>query len=213
MSDVRTFTINEEGFTVIEALIALSLGVSVISVVLSTLHIASNAAKRAVAVAAEAEEFARAGSVLAGDALHALKLRDSRGELIFTGQPLAVSFPATPRLPGAAPLVLRYDLRPAPDGIDLVRSETVLLAGGAPGPTSAGLTVWLGFGKWELRYLDDSSVWRRDWMVDGMPRAIGLVALNAPQRVELVGAFLQIVEPECALGPGPMCSLSEEVFP
>lgn len=204
---------DEDGFTLIEALIALALGVSVVAVVLSTLHIASNGATRAVAVAAEAEAFARAGSVLAGDAMHALKLRDARGAVIFQGKPLAVSFPATPRFAGTAPLVLRYYLRPAVDGTDLVRSEAVLLAEGSPGPAGAGQTVWHGAGQWEMRYLDDKSNWRRDWSGADLPRAFGLVALNAPLTVELVGAFPALIEPECALGPGPNCSLPAEAFP
>lgn len=204
---------DEDGFTLIEALIALTLGVSVITVVLSTLHIASNGAARAVAVAAEAETFARAGAVLAGDATHALRLRDARGEVIFTGQPLRVSFAATPRFAAATPVVLRYELRPALDGTDLVRAEAALLAEGSPGPFGTGQVIWHGQGPWELRYLDDKTTWRRDWGGKDLPRAFGLVALNAPQAVELAGVLPALIEPDCALGPGPKCSLPAEVFP
>jgi type II secretory pathway component PulJ len=204
---------DEGGFTLIEALVALALGVSVVAVVLSTLRIASNGATRAVAVAAEAETFARAGAVLVGDAMHALKLRNARGTAIFTGQPLQVSFPATPRFVRAVPLIVRYDLRPAVNGTDLVRSEAALLAEGLPGPASPGQTIWHGAGQWELRYLDDKSAWRRDWSLADLPRAFGLVALNAPQTVELVAAFPALVEPECALGPGEACSLPATAFP
>ena len=76
---------DEAGFTLIEALVALTLGVSVAAIVLSTLHIASYGATRALSVAAETEAFARAGAILSGDALHGLKLRDAQGEVIFRG--------------------------------------------------------------------------------------------------------------------------------
>lgn len=206
-------TSDEAGFTLIEALIALVLGVSVVAVVLSTLRIASNGATRAVSVAAEAEAFATAGAVLTGDVRHGLKLRTAQGEVIFTGQPLAVSFPTTPRFAGGGPLILRYNLRPAADGTDLVRLEAPMLATGAPGPAGVGQTIWHGAGSWELRYLDDKSTWRRDWTGADLPRAFGLAALNAPQTVELVGSFALLIEPDCALGPGPNCSLPAEVFP
>ena len=204
---------DEAGFTLIEALVALTLGVSVATIALSTLHIASNGASRSVSVAAEAEAFARAGAVLSEDALHALKLRNARGEVIFRGQPTVVSFPATSLFGGSSPVVLRYDLRSGVDFTDLVRSEAALLSGGAPGQFGASQTVWHGAGQWELRYLDDKTTWRRDWSEPGLPRAFGLVSLNASQALELVGAFPLLIETYCALGPGPQCSLPEEVFP
>ncbi|MBI1171975.1 hypothetical protein GC209_11275 [bacterium] len=204
---------DEAGFTLIEALVALTLGVSVVAVVLSTLHIASSGAARSVSVAAEAEAFARAGAVLAGDAGHGLKLRNAQGDVIFRGQPTDVSFPATPRLDAAAPVLLRFELRATADGTDLMRLEAPLLAEGSPGPFGAGQVIWHGAGAWELRYLDDKTAWRRDWSGADLPRAFGLVALNAPQTVELVAAFPLLAEPDCALGPGPKCSLPPEVFP
>ncbi len=204
---------DEAGFTLIEALVALTLGMSVTGIVLSTLHIASNGATRSVSVAAEAEAFARAGAILSGDALHGLKLLDARGEVIFSGQPTIVSFPTTSLFGGSAPVVLRYELRPGIDFTDLVRSEAALLSGGAAGPFGAGQTIWHGVGKWELRYLDDKTTWGRDWSGSGLPRAFGLVSLNAPQTLKLVVAFPLLIEAHCALGPGPQCSLPEEVFP
>ena len=202
---------DEAGFTLIEALVALALGVSVVAVVLSTLHIASNGATRAVSVAAEAEGFARAGAVLAGDARHSLLLRDGRGDVVFHGTPQNVTFPAVARF-GGGPVVLKFDLRPAVASTDLTRSEAVWLAEG-PGPMGLGQNVWHGPGPWEFRYLDDKGAWLREWTAKGLPRAFGLVALTAPQAVELVAAFPDLMEPDCALGPGPYCSLAAGVFP
>jgi len=204
---------DEEGFTLIEALVALALGVSVVAVVLSTLHIAASGATRAGSIAAEAEGFARAGAVLAADAQHALHLRDAQGNTVFNGQPLSVSFPMVPRFGGAGPRLVRYDLLSLTDGTTLQRSEASLLASGAPGPFGPAQSIWHAAGPWELRYLDDKSVWRRDWSGPGLPRAFGLVSLNAPQTVELVAAIPALIEPECALGPGPDCSLAAGVFP
>jgi type II secretory pathway pseudopilin PulG len=202
---------DEDGFTLIEALVALALGVSVVAVVLSTLHIASNGATKAVSVAAEAESFARAGSVLASDARHGLLLRNGRGDVVFTGKPQSTTFPAVSRF-GGARMVLEFDLRPAVDATDLTRSEAVWLAEGA-GPMGLGQPIWRGPGAWEFRYLDDKGAWLREWTAQGLPRAFGLVSLTAPQTVELVAAFPDLMEPDCALGPGPKCSLSAEVFP
>ncbi len=202
---------DEDGFTLIEALVALALGVSVVAVVLSTLHIASNGATKAVSVAAAAEGFARAGAVLSGDARHGLLLRDAKGNVFFHGQPQSVTFPAVARS-GGAPAVLKFDLRPAVDGTDLTRAKAVWLAGG-PGPTGPGQAIWHGPGAWEFRYLDDKGAWLRAWTAQGLPRAFGLVALNAPQTVELAAAFPDLMEPDCALGPGPKCSLAFGVFP
>jgi type II secretory pathway pseudopilin PulG len=202
---------DEDGFTLIEALVALALGVSVVAVVLSTLHVASNGATKAVSVAAEAEGFARAGSVLAGDARHGLLLRDGRGDVVFHGKPQKATFPAVSRS-GLAPVVLEFDLRPAVDGTDLTRSEAVWLTEG-PGPVGLGQAIWRGPGAWEFRYLDDKGAWLREWTAQGLPRAFGLVALTAPQTVELVAAFPDLMEPDCALGPGPKCSLASGVFP
>lgn len=203
--------VDEDGFTLIEALVALALGVSVVAVVLSTLHVASNGAAKAVSVAAEAEGFARAGVVLAGDARHGLLMRDGRGAVIFHGQPQSVIFPSAARS-GGTPVVLEFDLRPAVAGTDLTRAEAVMLAE-APGPMGLGQPIWRGPGAWEFRYLDDKGAWLREWTAQGLPRAFGLISLNAPQAVELVAAFPDLMEPDCALGPGPKCSLAAGVFP
>ena len=203
---------DEDGFTLIEALVALALGVSVVAVVLSTLHMASNGAAKAVRVAAEVEGFARAGAVLAGDARHGLRLADGRGALVFQGQPLRVMFPALPR-DGGGPVVLDYAWRPALGGSDLTRVEAAVLAEGAAGPFGQAQTIFHANGPWEFRYLDAKGIWRREWAAPGLPRAFGLVALAAPQSVELVAEFPDLAEPDCALGPGPACSLLAEVFP
>lgn len=203
---------DEDGFTLIEALVALALGVAVVAVVLSTLRIASGGAARSVAVAAEVESFARAGALLAGDARHALALRDARGAAIFAGQPQSLTFVALPRS-GAGPVMLRFVLVPGGDGSDLIRAEAAVLATGDPGPFGAGLAIWHGPGAWEFRYLDAKGQWRRDWSGPQMPQAFGLAARNAPQTVELVASFPALIEPDCATGPGPGCSLLAGVFP
>ena len=62
----------EEGVTLVEALVALVLGAAVLAAVLSTVRIAAKGADRARAASADAEGFARAGAILAGDAAHAV---------------------------------------------------------------------------------------------------------------------------------------------
>ncbi len=203
----------EAGFTLIEALVALSLGVAVVVVVLSTLHIASNGAARAVSTAAQAESFARAGAILAGDAQHGLRVRDGAGAVLFDGQAQSLSFPYTARFAAGTPALLRYDLVSAEGGTDLLRAEAVLLAQGAAGPFAPAQPIWHGAGLWEFRYLDAAGGWQREWSDPDPPRAFGLVSLIAPQAVELVASFPDLIEAECALGPSPDCSLPAEVFP
>ena len=201
---------NEDGFTLIEALVALALGVSVVAVVLSTLHVASTGAGKAVAVAAEAEGFARAGAVLAGDARHSLLRRDDSGNVIFTGRPETVAFPALSRADGA-PVLVEFALRPAMAGMTLTRAEAPLLAEGA-GQAGLALAIWQAPDGWEFRFLDDKGNWLREWTAKGLPHAFGLVALTAPQAVELIAAFPDLMEPACTRGPGPSCSLAQGVF-
>lgn len=198
-------------FTLIEALVALSLGVAAV-VVLSTLHIASNGATRAAATATEVEGFAGAGALMAGDAAHGLLLRDADGALVFKGQPHSVRFPALARFSNQR-VDLRYDLMPSHGATSVLRAEAPLLGGGGPDPFGATQAVWQGPGVWELRYLDAKGAWLRDWTGPDLPRAFGLVAVTAPITVELVAAFPGHVEPDCALGPGPACSLAAGVFP
>ena len=203
----------EAGSTLIEALVALSLGVAVVVVVLSTLHIASNGAARAVSAAAQAESFARAGAILAGDAQHGLRVRDGTGAVLFDGQAQSLNFPYMSRFTPGTPALLRYALVPAQGGTDLTRAEAVLLAQGAAGPFAAAQPIWHGAGLWEFRYLNAAGAWQRDWSDPDPPHAFGLVSLNAPQAVELVATFPDLIEAECALGPTPDCRLPAEVFP
>ena len=203
----------EDGFTLIEALVALALGVAVVVVVLSTLHIASNGAARAVSAAAQAESFARAGAILAGDAQHGLRVRDGTGAVLFDGQAQSLNFPYMSRFTPGTPALLRYALVPAQGGTDLTRDEAVLLAQGAAGPFAAAQPIWHGAGLWEFRYLNAAGAWQRDWSDPDPPHAFGLVSLNAPQAVELVATFPDLIEAECALGPTPDCRLPAEVFP
>lgn len=218
-------TRDEAGFTLIEALVALALGVAVVAVVLATLHLAAGGARRALEVAAQTEAFERAGALLAGDARHALLMPQA---LAFRGAPLQVRFAALPRF-GGAPVALSYDLRPVAGGLTrLTRSEAPLLAQG-PGAFGAAQPVWLADGPWEFRFLDARGTWVRAWTGGGaaggtgaergagtgpdLPRAFGLVALSAPQTVELVAEFPPLMAPDCARGPGPGCALGPEVFP
>lgn len=203
----------EAGFTLIEALVALALGLAVVVVVLSTLHIASNGAARAVAAASQAESFARTGSILAGDAQHGLRVRDAAGAVLFDGQAHSLTFPYMARFSLGTPALLQYDLVPAQGGTDLMRAEAVLLAQAATGPLGQAQPIWHAPGLWEFRYLDTDGTWQRDWSGPDLPRAFGLVALTAPQAVELVAAFPDLIEADCALGPGPACHLAAEVFP
>lgn len=203
---------DEEGFTLIEALVALALGVAVVAVVLSTLRIAAGMAARAVASAAEVDGFARAGALLAGEARHALAWRDAQGKPVFAGQPQDLRFAALSR-GGLGPVVVRLTLVPGGDGSDLIRAEAPVLASGAPGPFAAGQGIWHAPGAWQFRYLDAKRQWRRDWQGPDLPRAFGLVALNAPQTVELAASFPALIAADCATGPGSGCSLDAGVFP
>lgn len=203
----------EAGFTLIEALVALALGMAVVVVVLSTLRIASNGAARAVAVAEQVESFARTGAILAGDAQHGLLVRTAAGAVLFDGQAQSVIFPYVARFTQSMPSVLRFSLVPAQGGSDLTRAEAVLLAQGAAGPFAAAQPIWHGAGLWEFRYLNAAGAWQRDWSDPDPPHAFGLVSLNAPQAVELVATFPDLIEAECALGPTPDCRLPAEVFP
>lgn len=205
--------VDEAGFTLIEALVALALGVAVVAVVLSTLHIASTGATRAVTVAAEAEAFARAGSVLAGDAQHGLLVRDASGAAQFQGHPRSLTFPAMARFHPGERIILRFDLSADGAGSDLMRTEQVLLAQGASGPATAPQPIWRGAGVWEFRYLGPDGSWLREWTQLDPPRAFGLVSVAAPQAVELVAAFPDLIEAACALGPGPDCRLDPVIFP
>ena len=213
---------SEAGFTLVEALVALLLGAMVVSVVLSTVKIGAAAARRAEAAGQGADAFARAGAIIAGDALHARSLAAPEGPL-FTGGPRAVTFAAAPRpAPGdgpfpAAPVLLRYDLRHDPDGSTLLRAQAPLDADNRPGAFAAPVTLWRAVGPAEFRYLDAQGRWRPQWdparQARAMPRAIAVVTQGDGALPRLVGLIPDLVEPACALGPGAGCTLPAEAFP
>ena len=202
----------EAGFTLIEALVAMALGMAVVVIVLSTLQIASKGSSRAVRVASEAESFARAGAILAGDAQHAMMVLDRSGAVLFEGQAQTLMFPYMARFAHGTPALLQYVLVPTKGGTDLMRAEAVLLEQGDTGPFAPAQPLWHAPGQWEFRYLNKDGTWQQDWTEPDLPRAFGLVALDTPDAVELVASFPDLIEVECALGTGTNCRLSAEVF-
>jgi type II secretory pathway pseudopilin PulG len=209
----------EAGFTLIEALVALALGAMVVGVVLSTVKTGALSAARARSAGDTAEAFARAGSVLAGDALHALRVRTTQGGL-FSGGPRIVTFAQTPRPLASrnafpsAPIMLRYELRPGDTGFALWRAEATLSRDGEIGSFGEALLIWQSEGPAEFRYLADSTHWVSRWQSsDTMPRAFGIATPHDNALPRLVAEFPDLIEPTCAAGPGPTCSLPPEAFP
>lgn len=209
----------EDGFTLIEALVALALGVMVVAVVLSTVKTAALAASRSRAAVSDAEGFARAGTILAGDALHALRWTGDDGALFFKGAPNSVIFAQTPRPTGRAdglprpPVALRYELRPEAGGMGLWRAEAVLQPGGGAGQFAAAVAIWHSGAGEEFRYLDPAGQWLRNWTdTAALPRAFGLADPVQGQPPQLVAAFPDLIDADCATGAGPRCSLPAEAF-
>ena len=203
---------DEGGFTLTEALVTLALGMSVVSAGLTTLKSASNGAAKAAFLANEVETFAEAGLILEGDALHAQRLRDVNSRLVFLGTAQVLIFPSLPRFAAGRLELLRFELRPSGTGIDLIRSAAVLLSSGENGPFGTSQVIWHGVDRWEFRYLDTSGTWQRQWTAATMPHAFGVVSTISPLTVELVSAFPDLIEPDCATGPGPECSLPSGDF-
>jgi hypothetical protein len=204
----------EAGFTLIEALVALALGVSVVMVVLSTVRIAAVSARLAAQSQSDAEAFSRAGALLAGDAVHAVKLRVQGKDLFFTGQEREVVFAALPRPgdPPHDPVALRYTLRDADGGMDLLRATAPLLDSGKAGIFGPGVAVWHGAQRAEFRYLGAAGDWDRGWSDPAaLPRAFGIAALNG-SRPQLIAQFPDLIEADCAQGPSAACSVPAEAF-
>ncbi len=208
-------TNQESGFTLIEALVALALGVFVVMVVLSTVRIASVSATRAARAQSETEAFSQAASVMDGDAQHAVKLRDTAGDVIFSGQPQDVMFPAISRDTTApdAVVALSYTLRSTSGGVDLLRAEAPLLDSGKPGIFEPAFTLWHGNGRLEFRFLDNAGEWQSQWSVQsGLPKAFGIAAPGGTEP-QLVATFPDLIEAACSLGPSDACALPAEEFP
>ena len=205
----------EAGFTLIEALVALALGVFVVMVVLSTVRIAAVSATRAARSQSETEAFSQAGFVLDADAQHAIRERDANGEVIFNGQPQDMMFPAKSRAASDpdSVVVLSYALRNNVDGVDVLRAAAPLLDSGKPGIFGPVTTVWHGTGRAEFRFLDASGKWQSQWSVQsGLPKAFG-IAVPDGALPQLVAAFPDLIETACGLGPGDTCSLAAGEFP
>lgn len=206
----------EEGFTLVEALVALALGAMVLAAVLATVRVAAKGADRARSTAADVEGAARAGTILAGDAAHALWIGDDAGRALFSGGPAEMMLPELPRLLGKAglpppPVAVVYRIRPVAGGQALTRAEAPLAGrvAGAPGPA---IVLWTVPDRIEFRYLDTDGAWLRDWTrADALPRAIALAQPGggAPR---LVAELPDLLPLACAAGPGAGCPLSAEAF-
>ena len=198
----------EEGVTLVEALVALVLGAAVLAAVLSTVRIAAKGADRARAASADAEGFARAGAILAGDAVHVVWTGDDEGRPMFPGQPDTVSLPQMPR-----PLVPQ----PMPKGpVSVVYHLAGFGAGTVLTRTEAGrpVTLWQSPGRLEFRFLDAKG---------GNGSAIGPTSTPCREPLpwptpeegtpRLVAELPPLLPTACATGPGPACPLPAEAFP
>lgn len=213
----------EAGFTLVEALVSLVLGAMVLAAVLSTVRVAAGVLSRARDTVADAEGFARAGTILAGDAAHALWIGDEEGRPLFVGLAAEVDLPMVPRpaVPGGAsdavqadrpPVAVVYRIVPGQGGALVTRAEAAM-TGGRIGLPGAAVPLWQARGRLEFRFLDDQGRWLRDWPDPrALPRALAVAdpALGVPQ---LVAALPDLVAQACAQGPGPACPLPFEVFP
>ena len=206
----------EDGFTLVEALVALVLGAMVLSAVLSTVRVAALGAARERMATSDAEGFARAGTILSGDAAHALWIGDDAGRPVFLGRSDEIDLPQAPRQATSGgmvrpPVMVVYRIRPGTRGAILTRAEAPM-AGGAIGGAAEPVVLWQAAGRLEFRFLDARGGWLRDWTArDAMPRALAVTdpALEVPQ---LVAALPDLVPLACASGPGPACPLPREAF-
>jgi type II secretory pathway pseudopilin PulG len=203
----------EEGFTLIEALVALVLGAMVVAAVLSTVRIAAAGSARARAATADAEGFARAGTVLAGDAAHAFWVQDAEGRVVFAGQSDAATWPMVARElePAALPLgpvMVVYAIVSRSDGAVLTRAEAQIGA-----DAGAAVPVWAVPGRLAFRYLDAAGVWQAEWSDRSrLPRAVA-VADPGDDVPRQVAALPDLLPFACAAGPDPECPLPAEAFP
>lgn len=196
----------EDGFTLVEALVALVLGAAVLAAVLSTVKIAAKGAERARVASADAENFARAGAIMAGDAAHAVWIGDGEGRPRFLGQPDTVELPqmARPLVPMSmpkGPVSVVYHIVGQGAVTVLTRTE-----GGRP------VALWHTPGRLEFRFLDAKGAWQRGWEdTQALPRAFAVAdpGEGTPRLVAEIPALLPMA---CAAGPGPACPLPAEAF-
>ena len=187
---------SEEGFTLIETLVALALGAMVVGAVLSTVKVAASGARRAAEASASAEAMARAGAVLQGDADHALWQAAGGGRAVFLGDTAEMVLPELPR-DGGAPGLVRYRLAAEAGGTALMRDDgTELRLWGAPGALS-------------FRFLAGDGAWRPAWTDPGLPRAF---ALSDGSGIVLATELPDLLPLACTRGPGADCPLPSEAF-
>ena len=139
----------EGGFTLIEVLAALALGLVVMGLVTSTLQGAAGQLSRARTAAGEADAYARAADLLEQEAAHAVALPDA-----FQPAARSVSFAMTTR--EGATVVHRFTL-----GAALTLAEAPVI-GDKPGVFGAERLVWQPPGEgWAFRYLGPKG-WQAD---------------------------------------------------
>jgi prepilin-type N-terminal cleavage/methylation domain-containing protein len=209
--------VREDGFTLVEALVALVLGAVVLAAVLSTVRLAAQGAARAQAATADAEGFARAGTVLAGDAAHALWIGDEQGHPLFHGDAVEVDLPEVPRplvasaLP-RGPVGVIYRIQQGPGGAVVTRAEAPLQGRGF-GAAGVAVPIWQSAGRLEFRFLDAKGDWQAEWSdLIALPRAVA-VTDPGDGTPRLVAELPDLLPLACAGGPGPACPLPLEAFP
>jgi len=207
--------VGEDGFTLIEALVALALGALVVTLTLSAVQVAGSVLKGLQSRITAAESLARTGAILAQDTLHALRWRDASGKLIFLGTADAAIFAqsARPTAPWRGASLVRLSVeRDGAGEMSLYRSEAPLDAAG-PGQWQAPVLLRHAPDVVGLRYLDADGRWRSDWSEAGMPRALAVALAPEGALPALVAEFPPLIEPDCALGQPDRCSLPPEVLP
>lgn len=205
----------EDGFTLIEALVALALGALVVTLTLSAVQVAGSVLKGLHTRIAAAESLARTGAILAEDTLHALRWRDASGKLIFLGTADAAIFAqsARPTTTWRGASLVRLSVERDGAGRALYRSEAPLDAAG-PGQWQAPVLLRRAPDIVGLRYLDADGRWRSEWSETGMmPRALAIALAPEGALPALVAEFPPLIEPDCALGQPDRCSLLPKELP
>ena len=205
----------EDGFTLIEALVALALGALVVTLTLSAVQVAGSVLKGLHSRITAAEALARTGAILAQDTLHALRWRDASGNLIFLGMAdvavFAQSARPTAQWRGASLVRLSVERNGAGERV-LYRSEAPLDATG-PGQWQAPVLLRRAPDVLGLRYLDAEGSWHSDWAGTGMPMALAVALSPEGALPALVAEFPPLIEPDCAQGQPYRCSLPLEAMP
>lgn len=205
----------EDGFTLIEALVALTMGALVVTLTLSAVQVAGSALKGLHSRIAAAESLARVGAILAQDTLHALRWHDASGKLNFLGKADEAIFAqsARPTAPWRGASLVRLSVeRDGATGAALYRSEAPLDATG-PGQWQAPILLRRAPDVMGLRYLDADGHWQSDWSDTGMPRALAVALAPEGAFPALVAEFPPLIEPDCALAQLDRCSLPPEMLP